>query len=75
MQKNMGIFDRIIRLSAAVIIGVFYFIHAISGILAIWLGIVSIILFVTAFAGFCPFYWLFGVSSCNKDTRIRKPDH
>jgi hypothetical protein len=55
--------DRIIRAVVAVIIGVLIFTNVVSGTLAIILGVVAVIFFVTALIGFCPLYTLFKFST------------
>lgn len=66
MQKNMGYADRIIRTLIAIGVGVLYFTHAISGTLAIILGIFAIVFLVSSFLGTCPMYLLFGISTCKR---------
>ena len=63
MKNNMSSMDRIIRTVVAVIIGVLIFTNAVSGTFAIILGIVAVILLVTALIGFCPLYSLFKFST------------
>jgi hypothetical protein len=59
----MSSMDRIIRAIVAVIIGVLIFANIVSGTLAIILGVVAVIFFVTALIGFCPLYTLFKFST------------
>jgi Protein of unknown function (DUF2892) len=66
MKQNMGIEDRIIRLVAAVAVGVLYGLGYISGTVAIILGIVAIAFFVTSLIGWCPMYLPFGLSTLRK---------
>ncbi len=63
MKKNMGTADRVIRAIAAVVIGVLYFTGAISGVLAVILGIVAVLLLLTSITGVCPGYMPFGIST------------
>ncbi|MBG6111020.1 hypothetical protein IWX84_001904 [Flavobacterium sp. CG_9.10] len=63
MKKNMGLTDKIIRSSIAVIIAILYFTNLISGTLAIILGIFAIIFLITSFVSFCPLYFPFGFST------------
>ncbi len=56
MKLNMGTADRTIRILIAIVIGVLYVTHRISGTLAIVLGIVAIAFVVTGFVGLCPLY-------------------
>jgi hypothetical protein len=63
MKKNMGTFDRGIRLSLAVIIAILYFTGKISGITAIILGIIAIAFFITSLVGHCPAYTPLGIKT------------
>ena len=61
MKKNMGALDRGIRIVIAIIIGDLYFMDKINGILAIVLGIFSVIFIATSFIGSCPLYKPIGI--------------
>jgi hypothetical protein len=63
MKNNMSSMDRIIRGIVAAIIGIFIFGNMVTGTLAIILGIVAVVLLVTALVGFCPLYSLFKLST------------
>jgi len=63
MKKNMGNLDRIIRIAAAVIIGILYASHVINGTVAIILGVVALIFIATSFVSFCPLYAPFKLST------------
>lgn len=62
----MGIEDRVIRLVAAIAVGVLYGLGYISGTLAIILGVVAIAFFVTSLIGWCPLYLPFGLSTLRR---------
>ena len=64
MKKNMGSFDRIIRILIAVVIAVLYFTNVIGGTLGIILLIVGGIFLLTSFVSSCPLYMPFGISTC-----------
>lgn len=66
MKKNMGTADKVIRILIAVVIGVLYFTHVISGTLALVLGILAIIFLATSLISFCPLYLPFGISTFKK---------
>ena len=66
MKKNMSNADRIIRIVAAILIAVLYYMGIIPGIWAIVLLIVAGIFVLTSFISFCPLYWPFGISTCKK---------
>jgi len=66
MKKNMGTIDRVIRVALALLIAVLYLAKAISGVAAIILGIIAVLSLITGFVGFCPAYWPFKISTCDK---------
>jgi hypothetical protein len=63
MTANMGTADRTIRVLIAVAIGVLYFLHVISGTLAIVLCVIAVVFLLTSFVAFCPGYLPFGLST------------
>lgn len=63
----MGSIDRILRVIVAVAIAALYFMHIISGTLAIIGLIVAGIFFATSLISVCPLYLPFGI-----DTREKK---
>jgi len=65
MKKNIGNLDRIIRITAALVIAVLIFSESVSGGFGIFLSIIGGLLFLTAAAGDCPVYWLFGINTCS----------
>lgn len=66
MNTNIGKTDKWVRLAVAAIIAVLYFSHTISGVLALVLGVVAIILALTATFNFCPLYRVFNINTCEK---------
>jgi hypothetical protein len=56
MKRNIGTTDKIIRLLIASTIAILYFTKQVSGLIAIVLGIISLILILTSFLNFCPLY-------------------
>ncbi len=69
MKKNMGLADRIIRFSLAVIIAVLYFTGQISGTATIILGIIALVFIATSFMGFCPAYLPIKLSTAKKSEK------
>ena len=67
MTKNMGSFDRILRLFAVLAIGVAFLMGKLSGTVAIILGIGATALFLTSLIGTCPAYLPFGLSTRGKN--------
>jgi len=63
MYKNIGINDKTIRISMAVLILITLAFLNITGALAIILGLVAVVLLVTSFLSFCPLYSMFKMKS------------
>jgi len=64
MKKNMGSSDRIIRSVIAILVFILYVTNVISGTLGLVLTIVATVFLLTSFAGVCPLYSLFCISTC-----------
>jgi hypothetical protein len=62
----MGSIDKIVRVLAAVVIGVLYFTDQITGIAAIILGIFAVVFLLTSAIGFCPLYLPLKLSTIKK---------
>lgn len=69
MKQNMGTIDKVVRILVAIVIGILYFTHQISGTTAIVLLILAGIFIVTSFMSFCPLYWPFGISTKKDQTK------
>ena len=67
MKPNMGTFDRIVRLLAAAVIIVLYFMNVISGTLAIVLLVFAGVFILTSVVSFCPLYLPLGLSTKKKE--------
>ena len=63
MKQNMGSIDRVIRIVAAIVIGILYFTNQITGIAAIILGVFAVIFLLTSVVAFCPLYLPFKFST------------
>ena len=66
MKANLGMTDKVVRILAAVAIGILYFMHVITGTTAIVLLIVAIIFVLTSLISFCPLYYLLGIKTRKK---------
>lgn len=66
MKKNMSSVDRIVRLLFVALVVVLYFTGAISGTVAILLGVVAVVLLFTSASGVCPLYLSLGLSTLKK---------
>ena len=63
MKRNMGSADRTIRVIAAAIIVVLYYIGAIPGTLGVVMILLAVLFALTSTMGFCPLYVPFGINS------------
>lgn len=63
MKQNMGTIDRVLRIAAAIAVGVLYATNVISGTVAIVLGVLAVVFIATSFLGFCPLYLPLGLST------------
>lgn len=64
MNKNMGKYDKVIRIIIAIVSLALYFGNIIIGTWGIVLLIVAALMVFTSLSGFCPIYAIFGYSSC-----------
>ena len=65
MKKNMGTFDRALRIIIAIVLAVLIYLGEISGTTAIVLGIVAAVFLLTSLVGFCPLYPIVGLKTCS----------
>jgi len=68
MKKNMGSADRITRMVIALLIGILYFTHMISGTFGIILLSIAAVFLLTSLVSICPLYSLLGFNTCPKKT-------
>lgn len=64
MKKNMGGFDRIIRILIAAVFAYLYFAGIVTGTFGIVLLVLGAVFVLTSLVGFCPLYTLFGLNTC-----------
>lgn len=64
MKKNMGIFDRALRIIIAIVLAVLIYLGEFSGTTAIILGIVAAVFLLTSLISYCPLYSLVGLKTC-----------
>jgi hypothetical protein len=65
MKRNVGIFDRVVRVIIAAILTILYFTEVVTGTHGIIFLIVAAISLITAATRFCGVYALFGLNSCH----------
>ena len=63
MKQNVGNIDKAIRILVAVIFGVLYITHIVTGTIGIVLLAVGLIFVLTSIVGICPIYLTLGLSS------------
>ncbi|MGO9612828.1 MAG: DUF2892 domain-containing protein [Dissulfurispiraceae bacterium] len=63
MKQNMGVIDRAIRTSLALVVAILYFTNNVSGLAAIVLGIFAIAFLLTSIIGVCPLYTVLGIKT------------
>ena len=64
MKKNVGSFDKVLRIVLAILLfGVAYF-GIVEGTLAIVAYVAGAVMLFTGFMKSCPLYSIFGISSC-----------
>ncbi len=66
MKLNMGSWDRIVRVLITLLVVILLITNVLKGSLAVILGIIAVIFFVTSVFGFCPLYVIFGISTRRK---------
>jgi hypothetical protein len=66
MQKNIGYWDKGIRLFIAMVIVVLSICNVLSELVGDVLLIVAVLLLITTFLGFCPLYRAFGWNTNKK---------
>jgi len=67
MKKNMGSFDKLLRLTAAIVLIVLFYSGVITGTIGIIALVVALIFTVTSLISFCPLYALLGIRTCKKE--------
>ncbi len=66
MAKNMGPADRIVRIVVFVIVAALIAAKVLTGVAAIVLGIIAVVLLLTALTGVCLLYIPFKISTAKK---------
>lgn len=72
MKANLNTPDKIVRITAAIVIAVLYFAGIVTGQAATILMIVAAILLVTALINFCPVYHLLKISTKKKTIQLQE---
>lgn len=64
MKKNMGVIDRSLRITVAIVLAVLIYLGELSGTTAIILGVLAGVFLVTSLVSICPLYMLVGLNTC-----------
>lgn len=64
MKKNMGVIDKVLRVSIAIVFSILYFTGTVTGVLGFVLLALGAIFLLTSLIGFCPLYAPFRISTC-----------
>ena len=64
MKKNMGIFDRALRIILAIVVAILIYMEILTGTAAIVIGIIAGIFLITSIIGICGLYSVVGVNTC-----------
>lgn len=70
MKHNIGTLDRILRLTAGVVLMTL----AAVEIIGVW-GYIGVVPLLTAVFGYCPVYALFGLQTCPLEVDENRPEH
>lgn len=64
MKRNMGTFDKVVRLILAICAGFLVYLELVSAPLSYILLTFSAVFVITSLVGFCPLYGVFGWNTC-----------
>lgn len=67
MKKNLGNYDRVLRLGFFILVLILFLTDVISGTSGIILLVVGGILALTSLVSFCPIYWALGWRTVKKE--------
>lgn len=65
----LGTVDRVVRVVIAAVVGLLILTGQLTGVLAVILGVFSVVFVATSLFGFCPLYALFGISTCPRQVK------
>lgn len=60
----MGVIDKVLRVSIAIVFSILYFTGTVTGVLGFVLLALGAIFLLTSLIGFCPLYAPFRISTC-----------
>ncbi len=69
MKKNMGSFDRTLRIILAIVLGLLIAFGQLKGLGSIIFGIIAIIFIITGLIGVCPLYYPFKINTARRESQ------
>ena len=69
MKKNMGSYDKLIRLGLSIVLIILYYKGIFVGILGIISLVVALYLTITSLVGICLFYGVFGINTYKTEVK------
>jgi len=70
MTKNVGSADKVVRILLAVLLALLIITNAVSGWLAIVLGIFAVVFLLTALLNFCPIWFGLKINTIKKAAKV-----
>ncbi len=65
MKRNMGGFDKGIRVAIAIALTILYLTDTVPGTWAIVFLVAAVVFLLTSLVSFCPLYTVFGMNTCS----------
>lgn len=72
MKRNMGSFDRTLRIILAIVLALLIVFGQLKGLGAIIFGIVAIVFVITGLIGVCPLYFVFRINTAKGEQQEAK---
>lgn len=69
MKKNMGSYDKLIRLSVAIVLILLFYKGILIGTIGTVALVVAFVFTLTSLLGFCPLYALLGWKTCKTEEK------
>jgi uncharacterized membrane protein YuzA (DUF378 family) len=72
MKKNMGSFDRTLRIILAIVLALLIAFNQLPGLSGIIFGIIAVIFIITGLIGVCPLYYPFKINTAKGEQQESK---
>jgi hypothetical protein len=66
MKKNMGSYDKSVRLGISIVLIILYYKQVLPGVTGIIALVLALLLAITSLIGLCPLYSIFGIKTTKK---------